>query len=330
MTLDVLIPTYNRAPLLARTLESLLAAEQPRSMAVTVTVCDNRSSDGTPAVVAAYQERFGGRLRYLYEGSPGRSAALNAAIAATSGDLVSMIDDDEEVDRTWLCCIERLFGDPATDFVGGPYVPRWTAPQPHWLPSGYGAVIGRVDSGSEVRQYGPGFDGMLMGGNAVVRRSVLARVGLYRTDLGRTATRLLSCEDEDMFNRLLASGARGFYRPDLVIHHYVAPERVTKGYYRRWCFWRGVSLGVLARQQPTNVVQVLGVPRYMIGTALRGTADTLRRLFRPRDAARRFSNELAWWDLAGFVYGRHWYRAPETAQESKPVAVPENAPWRQA
>jgi len=24
---------------------------------------------------------------------------------------------------------------------------------------------------------------------------VLARVGLYRTDLGRTATRLLSCED---------------------------------------------------------------------------------------------------------------------------------------
>ena len=59
------------------------------------------------------------------------------------------------------------------------------APQPHWLPTGYGAVIGRVDSGSEVRQYGPGFDGMLMGGNAVIRRSVLARVGLYRTDLGQ-------------------------------------------------------------------------------------------------------------------------------------------------
>jgi glucosyl-dolichyl phosphate glucuronosyltransferase len=330
MTLDVLIPTYNRAPLLARTLESLLAAEQPASMPVIVTVCDNRSTDETPSVVAAFQERFGGQLRYVYERTPGRSSALNAAIVATHGDLVSMIDDDEEVDRSWLCCIERLFRDPATDFVGGPYVPRWTTPQPPWLPSGYGAVIGRVDSGSEVRQYGPGFEGMLMGGNAVIRRSVLARVGLYRTDVGRTATRLLSCEDEDMFKRLLASGARGFYRPDLIIHHYVAPERVTKAYFRRWCFWRGVSLGVLARQQPADVVHVLGVPRHMIGTALRGTGVTLGRLFRTRHAARRFANELAWWDLAGFMYGRHWYRAPEPAGETEPVAVPEHAPWRQA
>ena len=147
-------------------------------MPFVVTVCDNRSTDETPAVVAAFRERFGGQLRYVYEGTPGRSAALNAAIMASNGDLVAMIDDDEEVDRTWLCCIERLFRDPATDFVGGPYVPRWTIPQPHWLPTGYGSVIGRVDSGSEVRQYGPGFDGMLMGGNAVIRRSVLARVGL--------------------------------------------------------------------------------------------------------------------------------------------------------
>jgi glucosyl-dolichyl phosphate glucuronosyltransferase len=159
---------------------------------------------------------------------------------------------------------------------------------------------------------------------------VLARVGLYRTDLGRTATRLLSCEDEDMFKRLLASGARGFYRPDLVIHHYVAPERATKGYFRRWCFWRGVSLGLLARQQPPDAVQVLGVPRHMVGTAVRGTADTLARLFHGGDAGRRFANELAWWDLAGFAYGRHGYRPPETSHRIEPAAVSENAPWRQA
>ena len=88
MTLDVLIPTYNRAPLLARTLESLLAADRPESMPVVVTVCDNRSTDETPAVVAAFRERFGGQLRYVYEGTPGRSSALNAAIAASNGDLV--------------------------------------------------------------------------------------------------------------------------------------------------------------------------------------------------------------------------------------------------
>jgi glucosyl-dolichyl phosphate glucuronosyltransferase len=321
MRLDVLIPTYNRATLLTRTLESLLHATRPAATAVTVTVCDNRSTDETRAVVTRYQLQFGGRLRYLYEPNPGRSSALNAAIAATDGDLVSMIDDDEEIDPSWFCCIERAFQDPDTDFIGGPYVPRWTISPPEWVPSGYGAVIGRVDSGREIREYGPAFDGMLMGGNAVIRRSVLARVGPYRTDLGRTATRLMSCEDEDMFKRLLAIGARGFYRPDLIIHHYVAPERVTKRYFRRWCFWRGVSLGILDRQRPQNVPYLLGIPRYLIGSTLRGTGALVKpNTFSQR--ARRFESELAWWDLAGFIYGRHWEPSRDPHPSNPPATSP--------
>jgi hypothetical protein len=137
---------------------------------------------------------------------------------------------------------------------------------------------------------------------------VLERVGPYSVDLGRTpGERLLSCEDDDMFARLLGVGARGFYRPDLVIHHYVAPERLTKRYFRRWCFWRGVSLGVLDRRRPAPVRYLMGVPRYMIGLAVRGTVDTAR-LLRRRDPALTFKNELAWWDLAGFAYGKHVYR----------------------
>jgi len=306
MTLDVLIPTYNRSALLRRTLDSLLAADQPRSMPCVVTVCDNNSSDDTAAVVAEYQARFGGRLRYVFERRPGRSSALNSAIAASSGELVAMIDDDEEVDRSWLCCIEDAFGDCSTDFIGGAVVPRWTTPEPHWLPPGYGAVIGRVDSGSDIRQFGPEFDGMLTGGNAVIRRRMLTRIGPYRADLGRSATRLMSCEDEDAFKRLLAVGAKGFYRPDLIVHHYVAAERVAKGYFRRWCFWRGVSLGMLDRQQPQNAKYLLGVPRYLYGRTARATAEAIRGMIRGLPPARRFENELAWWDLMGFVWGKHW------------------------
>ena len=128
------------------------------------------------------------------------------------------------------------------------------------------------------------------------------------------------------------SGARGFYRPDLIVHHYIAPERVTRGYFRRWCFWRGVSLGMLDRHAPAPVVHVLGIPRYMIGVALRGTVKTLAGLLRSRDAAQRFTAELAWWDLAGFVYGRHWYGRAAAPQSAAPPAtsVQNGAAWRQA
>src|SRR3954465_5942172 len=150
---------------------------------------------------------------------------------------------------------------------------------------------------------------MVMGGNAGLRRRVLETVGPYSVDLGRTpGGRLLSCEDDDMFARLLSSGAIGFYRPDLIIHHYVPAERLTKRYYRRWCFWRGVSLGLLDRKRPAPVRYLLGVPRFMVGIAVRGTIETVRGLFGPHDPARTFKNELAWWDLAGFVYGKHGSR----------------------
>ena len=123
-------------------------------------------------------------------------------------------------------------------------------------------------------------------------------------DLRHDVEALLT-EDEDMFASLLAIEARGFYRPDLVIHHYVPPERLTKRYFRRWCFWRGVSRAVLDSRRRAPVSYLLGVPRYMVGLAVRGTIETARSLGRGAEPARTFANELAWWDLAGFVYGKY-------------------------
>jgi glycosyltransferase involved in cell wall biosynthesis len=314
MRLDVLIPTHNRAELLPRALDSLLAAQQAPDLSMEVTVIDNRSTDDTRSVVESFVPAFGERLHYLYEPAPGRSNALNAGIAATGGDLVGMIDDDEEVDRRWLLTIADAFADSATDFIGGPYLPRWGAARPAWVGSGYGAVVGWAECGDTTQRFGPGCDAMLMGGNAVIRRSVLEQVGPYSVDLGRTpGRRLLSCEDEDMFGRLLAIDARGFYRPDLVIHHFVPPERLTKRYFRRWCFWRGVSQGVLDRRRPEAVAYVLGVPRYRVGAAVRSAIDSGLRFFGRAEPARIFQNELAWWDLAGFVYGKHFYSSGESA-----------------
>ena len=307
MRLDILIPTFNRAQLLPRTLESLLAANRPAGLDVGVTVVDNRSTDGTRGVVESFVPRFNGSLRYVYEINPGRSHALNAGIRASDGHLVAMIDDDEAVDARWIETIAAVFQDPAIDFIGGPYLPVWGGPRPAWIPDGYGSVVGWAECGPTVRQFGPGCDAMLMGGNAVIRRAMLERVGPYAAELGRTpGGRLLSCEDEDMFARLLAAGARGFYRPDLIIHHYVPPERLTKRYFRRWCFWRGVSQAGMNKRRRAAVPHFLGVPRYIVGTALRAALDALRAAVGRREPARLFKNELAWWDLAGFLYGTHF------------------------
>ena len=311
MQLDVVIPTYNRSTQLTLTIESLLAAPVPPGMQVGVTVVDNNSKDGTRALVES-RMRSDNRLRYAFEREQGRSHALNRGITSTSGDLVGMVDDDEEVDSTWFQTIARAFADPTLDFIGGPYLPRWQIPPPAWMPEEYGSVVGSMKGGDREVPYDAAFTGLLMGGNAVVRRRTLERVGLYATWLGRVGNRLLSGEDREFFDRLLTSGAKGTYLPDLVIHHHVLAERCTKQYFRNWVFWHAVSMGVLARRGDTQDpyfrgARFLGIPRWRFREAVTSLVKAGAGRLTRGNPARVFAAELKVLDYGGMLYGRHFY-----------------------
>jgi hypothetical protein len=106
-----------------------------------------------------------------------------------------------------------------------------------------------------------------------------------------------------MFNRLKTSGASGLFVPDLIIHHIVPPERVTRSYFRKWVWDRSLSLAKLDRIAPQNVAYFGKIPRYLIGQTLRGTP---RLIF--GNSAIRFAAELDWRSLAGFIYGAYCTR----------------------
>lgn len=307
ITLDVLIPTRNRARQLSRALDSLLRAPVPAGLEVTIVPVNNGSTDGTAALLEWYSVRHKGRISVVDERRCGKSRALNAGIAATSGALVGMIDDDEEIDAGWYEAILRAFmADPDLDFIGGPYRPVWADTPPDWLPLDYLAVLGDVDTGAGEQDYGRDFAGILKGGNAVIKRTTLLRAGPYAEYLGPAgAARLLSCEDEEMYWRLLKAGARGRYLPALLIHHHVSASRLTQGYFRRWCFWRGVSRGLMDQSHPLPVRYLGGVPRFLYGSAARGLTRLLRGKLNGKEST--FSDELKGWDLAGYLWGRHIY-----------------------
>lgn len=311
MRLDVILPTFNRHELLKLTLESLLAADIPAGLSVSITVVDNNSTDATRETVEAYQPKFSGRLHYVFERKQGRSQALNAGIQSTNGDLVGMIDDDEQIDRLWFRRIYEIFAGGEVDFIGGPYVPHWPSTPPQWLPRNHAGVIGVVDGGPQ-HAYGTS-DAELMGGNAVISRAMFAQVGLYSPDLGRSGKLPLADEDTDMYHRLLAAGARGVYVPDLIIYHYIHPDRLTKRYFRRWHFWRGVSSGRLDQRQPQPTPYLFGIPRYLFGSAARASLRMLPGMagFR-KDPAKLFGDELKILDLFGFFYGKHFYKPSES------------------
>ena len=306
VALDVIVPTFKRARTLGRTLDSLMAARMPAQSRIHVTVVQNDAELETTKVIRDYVARYPGRISGLSEPRSGKSHALNTGIGNTSGDLVGFVDDDEEIDPGWYEEVERGCRDPGVDFVGGPCLPLWGSAPPFWLPPSWRGVIGFADHGNEQMVFGQG-PGMLMGGNAVIRRSVLAGVGRYSGALGPRATRrLFSSEDEDLYQRLLAAGAHGLYLPAMRVYHWVPTNRLTKAYHRNWSFWNGVSKSVLDSARPSPVARIGRVPRYLFGTALRGTVAAAVAL--RRDPARVFEGQLALLHLLGFLYGSYLYR----------------------
>ena len=302
-SLDVVIPAYNRKDMVRKALDSFVEAVMPPELDVTLIVVDNNSKDGTADAIQGIIDGFPIRLRYVLETKQGLSNARNGGIAASTADLIGFIDDDEEVEPNWLEVVAREFTDPEIDFIGGCVLPNWVTAMPDWLPSGYPSVIGAIPPKPRAI-FDDNFTGNLMGGNAVMRRHVFERVGGYAPHLGRSSKGLLSDEDADMYRRIRAAGLRGIYVPELAIRHYIAPDRLTRNYHRRWVYWRAASQGLHDRAMPDpRLAYLFGLQRYRIGMAMNGLARMpLRRLRGNKGDS--FNGELAFWDLLGFAYGK--------------------------
>lgn len=88
MTVSVVIPTFNRRPLLLRTLDTLRAQQGIGE----ILVVDDGSSDGTAEAVRALT--FPWPLRVLSQPNRGPAAARNTGWRAARGELIVFLDDD--------------------------------------------------------------------------------------------------------------------------------------------------------------------------------------------------------------------------------------------
>ncbi len=177
----------------------------------------------------------------------GLSGARNTGITLSQGAYLAFLDDDAIAEPTWLEKLTECCEDAQVLGAGAFVDPLWEGRPPAWLPEEFYWVIGCTYRGlpevqAPVRN--------LFGGSMCVRREIFNEVGGFRTNIGRTATQPLGCEETELCIRARQHWPNKvfLYEPAVRIQHMIPNSRTRWSYFRARCYAEGRSKALVSQE----------------------------------------------------------------------------------
>jgi glycosyltransferase involved in cell wall biosynthesis len=193
MRLSFVVPAYNEEMYLPACLESILAQTQGMSDAVEIIVVNNASTDRTREVALGYPG-----VRVVDEPRKGLTFARQAGFAASTGELIANVDSDSRLTPGWLAQVLAGFaGEPKMVALSGPFVYYDLTAGQRVSVQGFYAVAFLVYA---LNRYVLRAGSMVQGGNFVLRREALEKIGGFDTSIAFYG------EDTDIARRLNSVG----------------------------------------------------------------------------------------------------------------------------
>lgn len=269
---SVIVPTYNRADLLADSLESVLAqAYRP----IELIVVDDGSTDDTKDLLEEWSKKCANddqfELRYFYQENKGAPAARNLGLIESGGEYVQFLDSDDVLHSDKLTRqVDALRRDGGVDFV-------WSETARF---RGSPAFDGPIVTGRRTREPWPGClretPWHTCGG--LYRRQACVRTGPWNEGLRR-------CQDWDYCCRFLQMSPLCLYVRGVLSAARVHPDGQIRDLHRTRV---GVKADIEAAQSVETALASAGPAAPVASDVLAG-----RYLKIARRAAR-----LGWADLS--------------------------------
>ncbi len=176
MRLSFVIPAYNEEAYLAACLESILSQTGGCGVTTEIVVVNNASTDRTRAVALRYPS-----VRLVDEPLKGLTHARQAGFDACTGELIANVDADSRLPEGWVSQVLQAFERNANLLaLSGPLVYYdLTALQSLLVRVFYGLAWATYALNRYVLRVGS----MVQGGNFVVTRSALQRIGGFNLSI---------------------------------------------------------------------------------------------------------------------------------------------------
>jgi glycosyltransferase involved in cell wall biosynthesis len=176
MKISFVIPAFNEERYIGRCLDGVLKEIGNRTD-VEVIVVDNNSTDRTAEVVSQKYPK----VKLIREMRKGANSAREAGFKASTGELVAFPDGDTELPPGWLLTAEREFQkNPNLACLSGPFIY-------YDLPGGILALVRVFYYLAYATYFLNRFvlqrTSVVQGGNYVVRRSALEKIGGHDVNL---------------------------------------------------------------------------------------------------------------------------------------------------
>lgn len=173
MKLSFVIPAYNEEEYIGECLEVILAQKKNLPYDIEVIVVNNNSTDRTEEVVRHFEE-----VKIVEEKEKGLVPARRAGFMAATGDLIANVDADTRLTRGWIRKVMEAFEkDRKLVALSGPFI-YFDAPLKIRFFTRIFYYISFV-----LNTLAPWLFPVVQGGNFVVRKNALEKIGGYRRDL---------------------------------------------------------------------------------------------------------------------------------------------------
>jgi glycosyltransferase involved in cell wall biosynthesis len=254
MKISVVIPCRNEKRHIGEFLDSVLRQELAPGDELEILVADGMSDDGTREILRGYDVRV--------IDNPGRivSTGLNAAIDASTGDVIVRMDAHSVYAHDYVRECVRALRESGADNVGGP----WVAEGRGWIGKAIAAAFqSRVCAGGG-KAHDPSYEGeadtVYLG---CWRREAFDRFGKFDPELVRN-------QDDELNFRIQRRGGRIWQSPR--IHSIYTPRDSLVALFRQYMqygYWKVVVIrkhGAVAAWR--HIVPAAFVASIAIGAAL--------------------------------------------------------------
>jgi glycosyltransferase involved in cell wall biosynthesis len=129
---SIIIPTFNRAELLKKTIHTFLNLNYPKSK-YEIIISDNNSKDNTKYIVEKFKKRHS-KIKYIFIKSQGVHHARNYATKFAKGDILYFTDDDMIATKNALLELVKIFNlDEKIGVATGLILPKFETSAPKWI-----------------------------------------------------------------------------------------------------------------------------------------------------------------------------------------------------